>query len=885
MKPRIQSRRRPRRPMLSPGHRLGPYEILSRIGSGGMGEVWRARDTRLERTVAIKVLGSGLADDAALRQRFEREARAISSLNHPNFCTLYDVGRQDGIDYLVMEHIEGETLASALSRGPLRIDACLRAGIEIAAALDRAHRAGVVHRDLKPGNVMLTKSGAKLLDFGLARIEGPILRSSDSAAARELLTQEGTILGTLQYMSPEQLRGANADSRSDLFAFGAVLYEMISGERAFSGADQASLIAAILDREPAPITSLAPSIHPALARAVSRCLEKDPEERWQSARDLMHELRWIAEQEDDGASLESRADRRTGARLPWTIAAIAILGLIAVAILARRTPRFPAPQTLRLAIARPPLAPYTAFDHAAVSPDGERIVFVAYLNDGTSTLWLRDLESEPGRALEGTEKGSDPFWSPDSRKIAFFADGKVKQIDVAGGPPTLVCDASGGSAGAWGPDGTILLGADGLQPLLRVPSSGGVPAPATQLLPKEEAHRWPSFLPDGRHFVYLADAWSTPGHRLKIGSLDGGEPKDFGHAVSNAVATMPGFLLFVRGSTLLAQRIDLDRLSPAADPVVIATHVQDIDGNHRFEFSTSRTGVLALRSVDPRGQLAWVARSGKKIESVGPVASIGDAKLSPDGKQIAYALFDEDGRSDSVWLLDLARKSSTRVAMSQAYDPVWAPDSERLAVGAMGESDNEIYLLDPSTPGSERRLISPQKSKNPVCWSPDGHSFVYMAEGENHWYGLWLVDPDRSEPGRPLVQASGNISRAQYSHDGKWLAYVSDDAGEAEVYVIPIPPTGKRWKVSSGGGDHPHWCKDSGEIVYKDAVGHLKSARIRAGAEPEISPSEELFDARPGKFRDLSADGERLLVLEPVEDWLAAPLTVISNWTVGLGAR
>jgi predicted Ser/Thr protein kinase len=520
---------------LAQGTRLGPYEILASVGAGGMGEVYRARDTRLDRTVAIKVLPSHLSSNPEIRQRFDREARTISSLSHPHICALHDVGHQDGIDYLVMEFLEGETLTDRLSRGALPAEQVLRYSIEIADALDKAHRQGIVHRDLKPGNIMLTKSGVKLVDFGLAKLAaaGPANTSVSilPTQAGMNLTQEGTILGTFQYMAPEQLEGKEADARSDIFAFGAVLYEMATGKKAFSGKSQASLIASILSAEPPPISSVQPMTPPALDRVVKTCLAKDPDDRWQTAHDVMLQLKWIAEGGSQaGVPAPLVARRRGHERLAWGVAAVLAVSTIALAAVQLARPRA-AVRVVRSSLLPPEKTTYHFIGDAAgppaVSPEGLQIAFTARDSSGKSLLWVRSLDSPVPRAVAGTEDAMYPFWSPDSKFIGFFAGGKLKKIEASGGPAFALCDAGDARGGTWNKDGVIVFEPHFRDPLFRVPATGGKAAPVTKFdeSRRETTHRFPFFLPDGSHFLYLAGSHAVGTeselHAIYLGSLDG----------------------------------------------------------------------------------------------------------------------------------------------------------------------------------------------------------------------------------------------------------------------------------------------------------------------------------------------------------------------------
>jgi hypothetical protein len=652
-----------------------------------MGEVYRARDTRLDRNVAIKVLPSEFSANVDRKQRFEREARAISSLNHPNICALYDVGSQDGLEFLVLEYVEGETLEKRLQSGPLPTEMLLRHGLEIADALEKAHRTGVIHRDLKPANIMLTKSGAKLLDFGLAKwdaagaSEEETLRTLTTAGAK--LTEEGTILGTFQYMAPEQLEGREADARTDLFAFGEVLYEMATGRCAFAGKTKASLIAAILSAEPAPISTLQPMTPPALDRLVRGCLVKDPEERWQTAHDVKLQLRAIAE----GGSLSGlpapvAARRKTRERAAW--AAAGLLGIFAVAMAIGYIARTPAPAAV---IVSQIVAPengqfvfYGVYGGApALSPDGKRMVFTGQGKDGRVLLWMRSLNAATAQPLAGTEQGVFPFWSPDSRYVGYFANSKLNRIEASGGPPFPLCDAGPGRGGTWSRDGTILFSPDTLNaPLFRVAASGGVAVPVTKLNPaqNEIAHRWPQFLPDGKHFLFFDFTTTGTIDGTYIGSLDGAAPKLLLRGNVSAIYAPQGYLLYMQQDTLMAQKFDPATLQLTGDAVPLAEQVSSNRALRQATVSVSGNGLL----VYGRGhgtsinQLQWLDRSGKEIAQTGEAGDYGGPRISPDGKNLVVSLRVAGDTGQSIWVYDLARGNGTRRTFERmsSISPSWS---------------------------------------------------------------------------------------------------------------------------------------------------------------------------------------------------------------------
>jgi predicted Ser/Thr protein kinase len=679
--------------MLDVGTKLGPYEVTAPLGSGGMGEVYRARDTRLDRSVAIKVLPADVSANAERKQRFEREARTISSLNHPNICALYDVGHQDGMDYLVMEYLEGETLEKRLEKGPLPTEVLLRHAIEIADALEKAHRSGVIHRDLKPGNIMVTKTGAKLLDFGLAKAEQTAFAGDISklATLSKPLTAEGTIVGTFQYMAPEQLEGKEADARTDIFAFGAVLYEMATARAAFAGKTKASLIAAILSAEPAPISTLQPMTPPALERLVRGCLEKDPDERWQTAHDVKLQLRAIAEGgSQSGLPAPVSARRRIRERLGWAAAAVAALFAAFFAFgYFQRGPSVA--RAIRAYIKPMEKSSFVFFGTAsgfALSPDGRRLAYVATTPEGKALLWVRPIDSLQDQPLAGTEGAGFPFWSPDSRFIGFFAGGKLKKIEASGGPPLTLCDAATGRGGTWNREGVILFTPSVSSPVHRVSAAGGVATPVTTLdtSKNEASHRWPYFLPDGRHFLYVAGSSFTPKesptNSLLVGSLDSKEGKLLFHTHANAIYAS-GHILFLRQNTLMAQPFDPKRLELTGDAFPVADPVLEDEPRFLGVFSASENGILTYADGTSGAgrQLIWADRSGKKLGEVPEADAYADPQISPDGKRLTFSV---QSSGNDIWVDDIGRGVKTRLTFgsssSQANQAgVWSPDGRRVA--------------------------------------------------------------------------------------------------------------------------------------------------------------------------------------------------------------
>ncbi|MCA1580878.1 MAG: serine/threonine-protein kinase [Acidobacteria bacterium] len=901
---------------LSSGARLGPYEILASIGAGGMGEVYTARDTRLERTVAIKVLPAHLSDSAEVRQRFEREAKTISQLSHPHICAIYDVGREGETEYLVMEYIEGQTLFDRLAKGPLPLDQTLRCGVEIADALDGAHRQGIVHRDLKPGNVMLTKSGVKLLDFGLAKVferqgdaagrgqtaadQDPMAKNDFTALPTEVgpITEKGTILGTFQYMAPEQLEGKDADARTDIFAFGAVLYEMATGKKAFSALSQASLISAIMTADPPPVSSIQPLSPPVLDRVIRKSLAKDPDERWQNAADLGSELEWISEERGLAASAAIPAAtgwrRREGVLLGIAV----LLAAGSLALLVLRRPAAQPPREVRFTIPVPEGTVFGTFTEAgavAVSPDGRRLAFTAIPPGGRSALWVRDLDALAARALPGTEGAGLPFWSPDGRSLGFFAGGKLERIDVAGGPPQTLCDAPYGRGGAWSPGGTILFSAGEDAPLFRLRAAGGAPAPETTLGAGQLGHAWPSFLPDGRHYIFLVE--SAEGSMAEIHTAILGEKgsKRLAPVESRAIYASPGYLLFVREGTLVAQGFDAGGLELRGDPISIAERIGRTGGAAQSWYapiSASSNGVLAYGTVAAiRNQLLWLDRRGEAQSTVGPPGDYADPDLSPDGKRLAVCRDDPKTGTPDVWLIELARGTLSRFTFDPRHDiyPVWSPDGTRLAFASSREGKNSVYLKAAGSGAGELLLKMPNHA-NPLDWSADGRLLVIGVFDPKTNADLWMLPLEGPRTPKPLLQSPFNEWEARISPDGRFLAYTSDESGKPEVYVGPLPSMAEKWQVSTEGGTKPTWRRDGREMFYLAVDRKLMSVEVKAGAGFEISAPRALFQTRTPSakfpsFRSLYAvapDAQRFLAVSEPEAPSSPPITVVLDWTAGL---
>ena len=876
------------------GTRLGPYEIAAPIGAGGMGEVYRAKDTRLGRDVAVKVLPAHMSSSPELRQRLDREAKTISQLSHPHICTLHDVGHQDGTDYLVMELLEGETLADRLGRGPIPLDQALRIGIEIAGALDAAHRQGIVHRDLKPGNVMLTKSGVKLLDFGLAKLAAPSQVSPVTSIPTALqesnpLTSRGTILGTFQYMSPEQLEGKDADARSDIFAFGCVLYEMLTGHKAFSGKSQASLIGSIMTSEPAPISSIQPMTPPAVDRLVKGCLAKEPEHRWSTAHDVMLQLQWIAEGGSAaGLPAPVAARRRSREKLAWGVAAALLLISAALAWgFVRRAPQ--PPRVVRFEVANPPGV--TNVDAPKISPDGKMLAFNATDAAGKTQIWIRPLNALTAQPLPGTEGTRRPFWSPDSRFLGFVADGKLKKIDVTGGPPTKICDVPTGVDGTWSPEGVILLDGTGPDPIYRIPAAGGTPVVAAKADParKEVQVGWPEFLPDGRHFIYLAANQKQDQTAYRIGSLDSSETKPFAPAQSMLVYAPQGYPLFLKDRTLMAQPFDAKAVKTTGEAMPLAEQI-GTDAVGLARFSISRDGVLAYRTGESGGRLLWMDRSGKELDTLGDPADYQDPDFSPTGDRLAFDITDIRGGKSDIWIRDLSRGVNSRFTFDavNAFAGVWSPRGDYIVYTSDREGAFAIYQKATSGSGEEKLLLKSDVIVVPISFSPDGRFLAYQRQDPKTNWDILLL-PMTGEA-KPVVLRATPFRDVvpRFSPDGRFIAYVSNESGRNEVYVQSYPGPGRTWQISTAGGGDPQWRRDGKELYYRALDQKLMAVEIRVGEELEPGLPQVLFQTRVSSGLASTKyvpdrTGQKFLFVAPLGRDAMTPTTVVLNWFAGLG--
>jgi len=856
--------------------------------------------------VAIKVLPPALALEPERRERFEREARTVGSLNHPHICALYDLGHQDTaqgpVDFLVMEYLEGETLGDRLAKGGLPADQAMRYAMEMAAALDQAHRHGVIHRDLKPGNVMITKSGAKLLDFGLAKLrrqgEGSGLAEASALPTRDSpLTAEGALVGTFQYMAPEQLEGRDADARTDIFALGAVIYEMAAGRKAFSGKSSASLIAAILERDPPPISSLQPLVPPPLDRVVRTCLAKDPEDRWQSAHDILQELRWIAEGALRPAAASADVDRhKRRERLAWTAASFLLIAAVVLAV----RPLLRAPADRRPVRVVVPAPEKTAVRDPALSPDGGQLAFVGTGTDGKRLLFLRSLDALAARPLGGTEEAEAPFWSPDGRFIGFFAGGKLKKIEVSSGVIQPLCDAPQARGGSWNREGVIVFGRANNDGLYRVSAAGGEPARLTtvEASKNETGHFWPQFLPDGRHFLYLTDSGAVENHRILVDSLDSQETRELLRGIrSRVLYSSTGHLLFLRERKLMAQTFDARRLQTTGEAfgTVDQVGIGPDPAVHFDPFSVSQNGTLAYQAGGGTEgtELVWFDRQGKRLGSLGPPTVYAEPALSPDRKRIAVSRPDTVGGQLDIWLLDSSGGTASRFTFGATSEAtaLWSPDGRDIVFTWNEETGRPGSLYrKPATGGRKEELLLESKvTAYADDWSSDGRFLAYEIVGQETGVDLWILRLAPNRESFAFLATKANESQAQFSPDGRWMAYASDESRAYEVYVQPFPPTGGKWQVSTGGGVQPRWRGDGKEIFYIAPDRTLMAVEVKATPALSFSAPRALFPTRVHALTESqvrnaylpTADGQRFLINGRLEE-ASTPFTLVLNWAAAV---
>jgi eukaryotic-like serine/threonine-protein kinase len=877
-------------PVLASGARLGPYEIVASLGAGGMGEVYRARDTRLNRDVAVKVLPENTAADSSAVARFKREAEAVAALHHPNICVLHDIGRESSTDFIVMEHLEGESLADRLERGSLSLDEALRIGIEVARGLGAAHRAGIVHRDLKPGNIMVTSAGAKLVDFGLAQLKphaGTVVVSAMTQTRPA--TAPGTILGTLPYMAPEQIEGHAADARTDVFALGAVIYEMVTGKRAFPANSGPSLIASILEHQPPQITEALPSAPPLLQRVVAKCLAKRPDDRWQAAEDVAETLEWVRGNEGVG---------QRGRRAPtiaWiAAAAAAVVAIAALTLLAMRPRALRDP--LRLSVVAPPGTSFHPIDISgspqfALSPDGTRIAFVA----GTATqqrLWIRRLDAPAAQALDGTEDASIPFWSPDSTTVAFFARGRLKKVRVEGGAGVqdLAAASIDVNGGTWNRDGVILFGAGPGDGLFRVSAEGGTAVPETTLdaARKEVGHRWPQFLPDGRRYLLYVRSYVPGAGGVYVGVLGSPDRRMLLETATNAVFVMPDKLLFNQSGTLTAQTLDVDAGRLVGSPQSLPDQITTLTGPGQLPLSASVTGRVAYWYGDRVwSALSWFDRSGGQLTLGLPDGLTDSPEISSDGTRLLFSHGARGGTSArSIWVQELGTAVHTRLTLAPSIGrfAVLSPDSTAAALSSFTPTGYRLSRRLLTGTGEDETIVDSDIhwAMMPTSWR--GDNLVYQVTVTKSGWDLGMVRLSSGQAA-PLVSAAGHQVQGQLSPDSRWVAYSSNESGTWEVLVETVPPGGK-WQISTGGGTQPRWRGDAKELFYVAADGTMIAAPLRVvGPSLAIAgPLQRLFQTRmPAMLAPyrvgyaVAPDGQRFVVSTVAPDSPPQVITIIDN--------
>ena len=885
--------------MLAAGTSLGPYQILTPLGAGGMGEVYRARDTRLGRDVAIKVIPAELARDPERIKRFEQEARAAGALNHPGVCTILDLGTHEGSPFVVMELLEGESLRSRLEAGPIPARKAIEYAAQAARGLAAAHEKGIVHRDLKPENLFLTKDGrVKVLDFGLAKLTRPeVLAPAGGKPISILATETGAILGTVGYMAPEQVRGQEADARSDLFALGAILYELLTGRRAFHGASYVETLHAILNEEPAPLAASGREIPPGLEPLVRRCLEKNPVERFQSASDLAFALEAVGGA-TPGGGMEPRAARPTAGRrerLAW-IVAVATAAVAATAIVAPRWgPHLPTPTVARFAVTSSPgMSVVSDGPTAVISPDGRRLVFTASDSTGKLRLWLRALEALPARPLSGTDGALFPFWSPDSRFVAFFADGKLQKVPADGGSPEVICDAANGRGGSWNRDGVIVFAPVALGPLLRVSAEGGPAGEVARADPSrhEVGLRFPCFLPDGKHFLYVALPRVRGDFDVYVGSLDSKERRRVMSAGSAPVYAEPGYLLFGRGGRLVAQRFDRSTLRPMGKAVPLDDALPASSSEGAPVLGPPTGSVLALVTATvPDTRLTWFDASGRPGATVAlPAGRYEYPVLSPDNRRAVVTKLSTPTGGD-LWVVDLQRDVPTRLtfdgSVTTGQGAVWSPDGKRIAFQYNVAGPYDIYeVISDGTGRPEPLLRSDVEFKYPAAFSADGRYLAFSQMTEETGVDLWLLPLQGERAPVPYLRTPFNEVTADISPDGRWLAYCSDETGTAEIYVRSFPEPGEKHRVSASGGTDVKWSADGRQLLFSGSGtfpffvgGPMHSVDVQTTPSFRAGNPRVLFTAR----QDLAgitatSDFKRFLAAVPVEGATPPGITVVMNW-------
>ena len=883
--------------MIAPGTQLGPYAIEESIGAGGMGSVYRAKDTRLDRTVAIKVLHSHLSDTPELKERFDREAKTISSLQHPNICALFDVGHEDGVDFLVMEYLEGETLADRLRNGVLPTEDVLKLGLQITQALDNAHKQGIVHRDLKPGNIMITKAGVKLLDFGLAKTVQRQVSPTSSITelvteqhTSDPLTAEGTLLGTFQYMAPEQLEGQEADARSDIFALGAVLYEMATGRKAFSGKSQASLIASIMSSTPQPISEIQSMMPPALDRMIRTCLEKDPENRWQTAHDVGLQLKWI---EEGGSEInvpkKVASRRRSRERLAWGAAALFAILAVGQLVMQMTKPTPEPPRSMRFQVEAP--AGVGSFGSPRISPDGHAIAFNGVDSTGVTRIYIRPLDAMEAYPLPGSEDCGRPFWSPDSKHVGFFVGGKLKRIPITGGAPLTICEFQRGADAVWGAGDIILFDGTFGDSIQAVPAGGGTPYGVTKIDRDrgESGHGWPFFLPDGKRFLYVSFA-NDAAAEIRLATLGSFETQALTPGDSRVEYVAPNYLVYERNGTLLAQPFDPDAGELTGDAFPLTEGI-GTGGQGLAHFSGAENGTLIFTSGDSMNrQVAWFDRSGRELQTFGDPAPMFNPALSPDETRVAVEIDDPQTTRADIWMIDLRRGAQSRLTFDESSDvqPLFSPDGKQIVFSSLRGGDYDIFVKNSDGGGATSLMLDSPNRVHATSWVLPDRILGHQLRGT--WDVVsWSTTPEDSA----RVEVSGEFVEAwpSLSPDGRYLAYISRETRRWEVYLTTYPDLQGKWQVSLNGGIDPQWRGDGGELYFLSLDRRLMAVDMAFGESVEIGVPRRLF-AAPIPRNEItrnryvaSKDGQRFLLLTLMDRGRTPPINVILNWTAELSKR
>jgi eukaryotic-like serine/threonine-protein kinase len=871
---------------LEVGQQLGSYEIVSLLGKGGMGEVYRARDSKLKRDVAIKVLPEEFSRDQDRVSRFQREAEVLASLNHTNIGSIYDLQDANGSRFLIMELVEGETLAERIRRGALPVDEALQIAKSICEALEAAHEKGIIHRDLKPSNVKILPDGkVKVLDFGLAKAmeSGPANAAvSHSPTLSMAATNAGLILGTAAYMSPEQAKGRRVDRRTDIFAFGCVLYEMLTGRPAFDGEDVTDILSRILQREP-DWTLLPGGVPVRIRELLQLCLQKDLRKRRSDAADVRIDIEQALAAQPEAAALP--AAPRSRERRTWIVSAVLLIAIAALAVPAFRYLTETVPPEMRLDIETPPSTAPLEF---ALSPDGMRLAFVANDN-GAQRLWVRPLNATSAQPLPGTDGADYPFWSPNSRSIGFFAAGKLKRIDIAGGPPQILAEAPSFRGGAWNNAGVILFAPTSIGPLSRVSATGGTPEVVTHLEQGQASHRFPQFLRDGNHFLFYMQA--TPERAgVYLGSIEGNDLKRLVASDGTAAWLPPGWLLYLQQGTLRAQQLDTSRGILVGNPVTVADPVGYDVAFFYGGFSVSAEGTIAYRtSTGTRTQLTWFDRSGKAARTVGDPddTGLGYPELSPDGRRVAVDRTVQ-GNQD-IWLIDLLRGGLTRFTFDAAIDrrPIWSPDGSQILFASNRKNHFDLYTKPSSGAGNEQLLLESPNQKNPNSLSFDGRFLIYGEDLPNKGRDVFLLPMQGDRKPVAVINSEFDERNPEFSPDGRWVAYHSNESGRFEIYVVPFPSGGGKWQVSTNGGISPRWRRDGKELFFIAPDGAMMAATVSAsGASFDAAPPVALFQTRIvgggsnfiNKAQYAVSAAGRFLINVPAGEATTAPITLLMNW-------